>query len=124
MKLIIFIAAGGAIGAVLRYAVGVQLLRWLGAGFPFGTLAINIAGSFAMGALVEGMALRWQVTDETRDFLTIGILGAFTTFSAFSLDVVELYKDGAILLMVLYMVASVTLSVFGLVAGVRLIRVI
>ncbi len=124
MKLLIFIAVGGAIGAVLRHAVGAQLLRWLGAGFPFGTLAVNIIGSFAMGALVEIMALRWQVGLETRAFLTIGILGAFTTFSTFSLDVVLLYERGAFLSMALYLAASVTLSVFGLVAGLHLVRTI
>lgn len=124
MKLIIFIAAGGAIGAVLRHSVGVQLLRWLGGGFPFSTLAVNILGSFAMGALVEVMALRWQVGVETRAFLTVGILGAFTTFSTFSLDVFVLYERGAILSAALYMVASVALSVFGLIAGLQLFRAI
>ena len=124
MKLIIFIAAGGAIGAVLRHAVGVQILRWFGTGFPFSTLTVNIVGAFALGALVEIMALRWNVPLETRAFLTVGILGAFTTFSTFSLDVFVLYERGAILSMALYMVASITLSVLGLVAGLRLFRVI
>ena len=124
MKLIIFIAVGGAIGAVLRHAVGVQLLRWLGAGFPFSTLVVNVVGSFVIGALVEIMALRWSVPLETRAFLTIGILGAFTTFSTFSLDVFVLYERGAIVSMVVYVAASVVLSVLGLVAGLQLFRAI
>ncbi len=124
MKLIIFIAAGGAIGAVLRHAVGVQLLRWLGAGFPFSALAVNVVGSFAMGVLLEIMALRLNVSPETRAFLTVGILGAFTTFSTFSLDVFVLYERGAIVSMVLYVAASVVLSVLGLVAGLQLFRAI
>lgn len=124
MKLIIFIAVGGALGAVLRHAVGVQLLRWLGSGFPFSTLAVNIIGSFTLGALVEVMALRWQVGVETRAFLVVGLLGAFTTFSAFSLDVVVLYERGAFLSMAFYLAASITLSVFGLVAGLHVFRAI
>lgn len=124
MKLILFIAAGGAFGAVLRHAVGVQLLRWLGSGFPFSTLAVNIIGSFTLGALVEVMALRWQVPIETRAFLMVGLLGGFTTFSAFSLDVVVLYERGAFLSMAFYLVASITLSVFGLVAGLHVFRAI
>ncbi len=124
MKLILFIAVGGALGAVLRHAVGVQLLRWLGSGFPFSTLAVNIIGSFTLGALVEVMALRWQVGVETRAFLTVGLIGAFTTFSAFSLDVVLLYERGAFLSMAFYLAASVTLSVFGLVAGLHVFRAI
>ncbi len=124
MKLILFIAVGGAFGAVLRHTVGVQLLRWLGSGFPFSTLAVNIVGSFAMGALVEVMALRWQVGFETRAFLMVGLLGGFTTFSAFSLDVVLLYERGAFLSMAFYLAASITLSVFGLVAGLHVFRAI
>lgn len=124
MKLILFIAVGGAFGAVLRHAVGVQILRWLGSGFPFSTLAVNIVGSFAMGALVEMMALRWQVGIETRAFLVVGLLGGFTTFSAFSLDVVLLYERGAFLSMAFYLAASITLSVFGLVAGLHVFRAI
>lgn len=124
MKLILFIAVGGALGAVLRHAVGVQLLRWLGSGFPFSTLAVNIIGSFTLGALVEVMALRWQVGIETRAFLTVGLIGAFTTFSAFSLDVVLLYERGAFLSMAFYLAASITLSVFGLVAGLHVFRAI
>ncbi len=124
MKLILFIAVGGALGAVLRHAVGVQLLRWLGSGFPFSTLAVNIIGSFTLGALVEVMALRWQVPFETRAFLMVGLLGGFTTFSAFSLDVVVLYERGAFLSMAFYLASSVTLSVFGLVAGLHVFRAI
>lgn len=124
MKLILFIAVGGALGAVLRHAVGVQVLRWLGSGFPFSTLAVNIVGSFVMGALVEVMALRWQVGIETRAFLMVGLLGGFTTFSAFSLDVVLLYERGAFLSMAFYLAASITLSVFGLVAGLHVFRAI
>ncbi len=124
MKLILFIAVGGAVGAVLRHAVGVQVLRWLGSGFPFSTLAVNIVGSFIMGALVEVMALRWQVGIETRAFLMVGLLGGFTTFSAFSLDVVLLYERGAFLSMAFYLAASITLSVFGLVAGLHVFRTI
>ena len=104
--------------------MGVQLLRWLGSGFPFSALAVNVIGSFTLGALVEVMALRWQVPIETRAFLMVGLLGGFTTFSAFSLDVVVLYERGAFLSMAFYLASSVTLSVFGLVAGLHVFRAI
>lgn len=122
MKLIFAIAVGGAIGAVGRHVVGAQMLRLLGSGFPWGTLTVNVVGSFAMGALVELMALRWNVGAELRAFLTVGILGAFTTFSTFSLDVAVLGERGEFFLAAVYMVASVVLSVVGLFAGLWLFR--
>lgn len=122
MKLIFAIAVGGAIGAVGRHVVGAQMLRLLGTGFPWGTLTVNVVGSFAMGALVELMALRWSVGPELRAFLTVGILGAFTTFSTFSLDVAVLSERGEFLLAAVYTVASVALSVIGLFAGLWLFR--
>ena len=88
MNFILAIAAGGAIGAIGRHYAGVIALKWLGAGFPFGTLFVNVTGSFVMGALIALMSLRWTVGDEVRAFLTVGLMGGFTTFSAFSLDFV------------------------------------
>ena len=96
MNLVIAIALGGAVGAVARHYVGAQMLRLLGDGFPWGTLTVNVVGSFAMGALVEIMALRWNVGPELRAFMTVGILGAFTTFSTFSLDFAVLTERGAL----------------------------
>ncbi len=122
MKLVIAIALGGAVGAVGRHFVGAQMLRLLGSGFPWGTLTVNVLGSFVMGALVELMALRWSVGPELRAFMTVGILGAFTTFSTFSLDVAVLGERGDLALAGLYAVLSVALSVGGLFAGLWLFR--
>lgn len=116
------IAVGGAIGAVARHYASGQVMRLVGMGFPFGTLLVNVVGSFAMGALVEVMALRWSIGPELRGFLTVGVLGAFTTFSTFSLDFVVLTERGQLGLAVLYAVVSVTLSVAGLFAGMHLLR--
>ena len=82
MKTLAFVAAGGS----ARYLVGVGSARLLGYGFPCGTLAVNIFGCLIMGLLIEAMALRWTVHNELRAFLTVGILGGFTTFSAFSAE--------------------------------------
>ena len=84
------VALGGAIGASARYLTSLGAVRFLGAGFPWGTLAVNVIGSFLMGLLVVVLAQR----DDTRlaPFLLTGLLGGFTTFSAFSLDAMALYE--------------------------------
>lgn len=122
MKMILAIAAGGALGAVARHYAIHRVALMLGAGFPWGTLAVNIAGSFAMGILIELMALVWSPGQELRAFMVVGLLGAFTTFSTFSLDVALLYERGQLIPAGAYIVASVILAVTGLFAGMALIR--
>ncbi len=122
MKLILAIAAGGALGAVARHFAIHQVALLLGSSFPWGTLAVNAAGAFVMGALVETMALAWSPAQELRAFLFVGFLGAFTTFSAFSLDVAVLYERGHLFAAAACIVASVILSVTGLFAGLAIIR--
>ena len=122
MKLIVAIAAGGAMGAVARHYVGVFALKWLGAGFPFGTLTVNIVGSFLMGMLITLMALKWNVGNELRAFLTVGLLGGFTTFSAFSLDFATLVERGESLIAAGYVAASVVLALAGIFVGMHLVR--
>ena len=122
MKIIAAIAIGGAVGAVARHMVGAQMLRLLGSGFPWGTLTVNVVGSFAMGALVELMAVRWNVGPELRAFMTVGVLGAFTTFSTFSLDVAVLGERGTLLPAALYVLMSVGLSIAALFFGLWLFR--
>lgn len=124
MKMILAIAAGGAFGAVGRHLLAHQLTQLFGSGFPVGILACNVIGSFIMGALVELMALVWSPSMEVRAFLTVGLLGAFTTFSTFSLDVVLLAQRGEYTQAGIYVVASVVLSVGGLLAGLHLFRAI
>lgn len=124
MKLVFAIALGGAFGAVGRHYVGVMMTMLMGHGFPWGTLAVNVAGSFVMGVLIETMALVWSPTAEMRALLTVGMLGAFTTFSTFSLDVVTLYERGALLLSATYIAASIMFSILALFAGLRLMRLV
>ena len=124
MKLVLAIALGGAVGAVGRHYVSVAMTLLMGHGFPWGTLVVNIVGSFLMGVLIETMALVWSPTAEMRALLTVGVLGAFTTFSTFSLDVATLYERGATPQLALYIAASVALSIFALFAGLRLMRLV
>jgi CrcB protein len=116
------IAFGGALGAVARHLVAGQVALWAGLGFPIGTLTVNIAGSFVMGLIVELSALVWSPAPELRAFLTVGFLGAFTTFSAFSLDAVLLYERGELLLAAVYVLSSVVLSVGAFFAALALVR--
>ena len=122
MNILLAVAVGGALGAVGRYLLIGQVVSWLGAGFPFGTLAANVIGSFVMGVLVEAGALFWSPSPELRAFLTVGLLGAFTTFSSFSLEVALLYQRGELGLAALYIAASVILCVLGLFLGLWLVR--
>jgi CrcB protein len=122
MPTLIAVAAGGAFGAALRYLFAAQIGRLLGPGFPWGILATNILGSFVMGVLVEGLALKWNLSPEMRAFLTVGVLGGFTTFSSFSLDTVLLWQRGEVIAAAVYVAASVCLSIAALVAGLLLVR--
>ena len=107
MNMVLAIAFGGAVGALGRHFVNVGMVAWIGHGFPWGTLAVNILGSFVMGALVHVMTVSWSISPELRALLTVGGLGAFTTFSTFSLDAVALYERGQLVLAAAYVLASV-----------------
>lgn len=120
--MLLAVAAGGAVGAVGRYLVMIQVGHWLGTAFPFATLAVNVVGSFALGLLVELMALAWSPPAELRALLVVGVLGAFTTFSTFSMDVVLHLERGELALTCGYVVASMALSVAAFFAGLYLIR--
>ncbi len=124
MKILLSVALGGALGAVSRYYVFVQVGHWLGLSFPYGTLVVNILGSFVLGALTEIMALTWSVSQETRAFLVVGVLGSFTTFSTFSLDVVYLFERGQTTSAAVYIAASVVLAIVAFMLGMRLFRLI
>ena len=116
------IATGGAIGALERYGLNIGAVKLVGTGFPYGTLAVNIVGSFVMGALIAIFANAWQPSETVKLFLITGFLGAFTTFSTFSLDAVVLFERGALLASAVYIAASVCLSIAALFAGLWLIR--
>ena len=116
------VAAGGACGAVARYLVGIATLTALGPGFPLATILVNVIGSFAMGALVAAAALRFDMPPELRGLLAVGFLGAFTTFSTFSLDAVTLFERGRWLAAASYVTISVVLSIAALIAGLTIVR--
>jgi CrcB protein len=116
------VMAGGALGAGARYLVSSQVMRLLGSGFPWGTLVVNILGSAAMGLLVGLFMKFWSVGEFGRIFLTTGLLGGFTTFSAFSLEVVLLMERGQPWLAALYVLVSVVACVGGLQLALWLMR--
>ena len=117
-----FVATGGAAGSVCRYLVGQWSLRLFGPAFPWGTLIVNVAGSFAIGLVVELIARRLNASTEMRLLIVTGFLGGFTTFSAFSLDAISLVERSTTLVGVTYIVASVTLSLAAVFAGLALGR--
>ncbi|MDP1699860.1 MAG: fluoride efflux transporter CrcB [Aestuariivirga sp.] len=122
MPVVLWVAIGGAIGSAARYGVNVWSARLLGAAFPWHTLIVNIAGCFVMGMLVEVMALKLNVGTETRAFLTTGILGGFTTFSAYSLDFALLVERKSYGAAFAYGAGSVVLSLIAVFAGLYLVR--
>ncbi len=107
---------------MLRYGVNIAALRLLGSTFPYGTLTVNVVGSFIMGMLAGYFALKANPGQTWRLFLTTGVMGGFTTFSAFSLDTVMLYERGTLGLTALYGVASVGLSIIALFVGLFIMR--
>ena len=122
MRLLLLACAGGAIGAGLRHMINIAAVRLLGLAFPFGTLFVNMIGCLLMGLLIEAIALRYGGSPEMRVFLATGILGGLTTFSAFSLDFAVLLERGDHLLAATYLIASVTLSIAALFAGLAIGR--
>lgn len=119
---LVLVALGGAIGATFRHLAGQLAMKLTGNAFPWGTLFVNVAGSFAMGMLIAILARRSGTSAEIRLFLATGLLGGFTTFSAFSLDVVYLWERGEALFAFAYIMASVTFSIAALFAGLWLVR--
>lgn len=119
---ILLVAAGGALGSVGRHAVNVLAVRIAGPDTPWGTLAVNVAGSFVMGGFIALLAVKFGGSQPLRLFVATGILGGFTTLSAFSLDVVTLWERGATLAAASYVLATLVLSITGLVAGLSLAR--
>ncbi len=120
--LIVFL--GGGLGAALRHGINIFAARVAGTGFPYGTLSINIAGSLAMGLIAEYFALKGGLPQHWRLFLTTGILGGFTTFSAFSLEAALLYERGQLAGAAIYVVASVVLAIGALFAGLAIVRML
>lgn len=120
LYLIVFLGAG--VGGALRHGVNLGAARLLGYGFPFGTLIVNLVGSLAMGILAGYFAYRTGVNQHVRLFLTTGVLGGFTTFSAFSLDSALLIERQAYVQVAIYVLVSVVVSLIAVFAGLALFR--
>ena len=118
--LLVFI--GGGLGSTLRHVVNIVCQRLLGTNFPYHTFIINITGSTIMGLIAGYLAFKGDAAQSWRLFLMTGVLGGYTTFSAFSLDAAVLYERGEVGLALLYVLGSVVLSILGLFAGLALVR--
>ena len=118
----ILVFVGGGLGATLRHLINIFCGRCMPPGFPWGTFIVNITGSAVMGLIAGYLAFKGEASQPWRLFLMTGILGGYTTFSAYSLEAALLYERGELLLAALYVVGSVVLSIGGLFAGLALIR--
>jgi CrcB protein len=124
MQSVVLVFLGAGAGGVLRHLVNLAAVRWFGAGFPWGTLAVNVVGGFCMGVLAGVLAARIGEfsTNNARLLLATGVLGGFTTFSAFSLDAWLLWERGEAALAVVYVVASVVGAIGALGLGMFVAR--
>lgn len=124
MRAILLVFIGAGIGGVLRHLINLASARVLGADFPWGTLIINVTGSAVMGVIAGWLAFKaganW--TQQARLFVMTGVLGGYTTFSAFSLDAMLLWERGAAGAALAYVLASVALSILGLFGGLQIMR--
>lgn len=122
MSHLLLVGAGGAIGSMARYLLGLWTLHRWGPSFPWGTLSVNVTGSFLIGLLAELIMRKFGASAEMRLFLITGVLGGYTTFSAFSLDAIMLFERGDVALALGYVAASVVLSILAVFAGLALMR--
>lgn len=123
MNKLLLVAAGGAVGSVARYLVGVGAMRLMGPGWPYGTFTVNIAGGFLMGCLASWLAHRGAANQEQwRVMLGVGVLGGFTTFSSFSLETALMIQKRAYGQALSYSAASVLLAIAALFAGLLIAR--
>lgn len=120
MYILVFLGAG--LGGAMRHAMNVFAGRHFGPDLPIGTLLINVAGSFAIGMVAGYAALKGTMTLEVRIFVTTGLIGGFTTFSAFALEAVLLFQRAQVVGAIAYAAGSVVLSVAGVCAGLAIMR--
>jgi len=121
---IMAIAIGGALGAVSRYLVIGLVTDWLGKGFPYGTLLVNVIGSFLIGILYVVIVQKMHVSPELKSIMVVGFLGAFTTFSTFSLEAFNFINEGLVLNAITYILSSVILCIISVWAGVSAAKLI
>lgn len=122
MKMLLFIAGGGAFGAVMRYGASLGVYSLLGRGFPYGTLFVNVAGSLLMGVLSVLMLERFNVGPEWRAAILVGLLGSFTTFSTFSIETLNLLEQGDLMKAFANIVLSVMVCLAAVWLGINLGR--
>ena len=122
MKVLIFIAMGGAIGAVLRYGASMGVYSFMGRDFPYGTLFVNVTGSLLMGLLGVLMLERFNIGPEWRAAVLVGVLGSFTTFSTFSIETLNLLEQGDVVRAVTNIVLSVLVCLLAVWFGVLIGR--
>jgi len=123
MQIILSIACGGAIGAVSRYLLSSIVQNISGSSFPYGMLICNILGSILLGMLYDSLSKGSLFSDNIKLFIQVGILGSFTTFSAFSLESFLMFEKGDYSSAIIFILMSVILSITGLVSGIYFIRV-
>ncbi len=121
---IMAIAIGGALGAVSRYLVIGLVTDWLGKSFPYGTLLVNVIGSFLIGVLYVVVVQKMHVSPELKSIMVVGFLGAFTTFSTFSLEAFNFINEGLVLNAITYILSSVILCIISVWAGVSAAKLI
>ncbi len=121
-KYFIAVVVGGALGAAARYLIMIGIGHWFGHGFPFATVVINIIGAFLLGSFVQISALFWSPSPELRIFITVGILGSFTTFSTFALDVYMLWGRGEVIEATGYIAVSIIFGIVAFFTGVSVFR--
>jgi CrcB protein len=117
MTIYLAIALGGSLGAVCRYWVSSSTYNWLGTDFPFGTLMVNVSGSFLMGFLVILLTEKLSVSEELKFALLVGFLGSYTTFSTFAMDGLNWMNNGAVIKVAVYVLVSVFGSLLGVWMG-------
>ena len=124
MKVLLAVAIGGAIGAIARFQLSQSFIKSFSGDFIYNILVANIIGCFLMGVCYEFMNLKMNVGVEWRAFFMVGVLGAFTTFSSFALDVFILVERGSYLNASMYILSSVVFSIVGLFVGIYIMRTI
>jgi len=120
----IYIFIGGGIGSFFRYLLITYTSRQLGANFPYGTLFVNIIGCFLMGVLIEYLTKTLPHSMELRAFLAVGVLGGFTTFSAFAMDAITMFERGELSSAIIYALSSVVFSILAVFAGLMAVRLL
>lgn len=123
-QLLLFVGLGGAVGAMGRFAVMSAVGHLIPGHFPWGTLAVNVLGAFILGAVIEVSALAWSPSPEIRAMIVVGMLGAFTTFSTFSMDLYFLLDRGQLLSALGYAVGSVAVCLVAFWAGMSVLRLV